>query len=79
MKSKDLGLIAIIAIFAGVFALLLSNFFLASPNNLQQEVEVVQPISTDFKEPDKRYFNEQAVNPTQLIRINENQNQNPFQ
>lgn len=79
MKSKDVALIIAIAGFAGVFALIISNIFLASPKNLVTTVEVVEPISTEFKIPDQKYFNNNSVNPTRLIQIRENQNPNPFQ
>jgi len=78
MKKKDIGLVGAIAFFAGVIALVVSNMLIATPENLQTEVEVVQPISAEFSEPDKRYFNPEAINPTRLIRIGESQNQNPF-
>jgi hypothetical protein len=50
----------------------------AIPQDQQAEVEVIEPITAEFTQPDKRYFNEKSVNPTQPIRIGENQNQQPF-
>jgi hypothetical protein len=79
MKKKDALLIVVVAITAGVMALVISRIFLSAPKHLQQEVEVVEPISAEFKTPDTRIFNDQAINPTRLIRIGENQNQNPFE
>ena len=79
MKKKDLLLITAVAIVAGVAALIISRIFLSAPKHLQQEVEVVEPISAEFKTPDQRIFNQQAINPTRLIRIGENQNPNPFE
>lgn len=78
MKQKDIATIIIVAAVAGVAALIISNLFLASDSQLATEVEVVEPISAEFPTPDSRYFNDDAVNPTQLIRIEENQNKNPF-
>ena len=78
MKSKDIAVIVAIAGFAAIFAFIISNMFLAAPENLKSTVEVVEPIST-FTIPDDNYFGSDSVNPTQLIRISENQNQNPFQ
>jgi hypothetical protein len=49
-----------------------------SPKNRQQEVEVVQPISSSFPQPDKRYFNHNSFDPTQPIVIGQNTNPNPF-
>lgn len=78
MKQKDWTLIVVIAIVAGVFALLLSNMLIASPKNRQQKVELVDAISEQFTEPSKRYFNEASVDPTSLIRIGDNANPTPF-
>ncbi len=78
MKSKDVAIIIVVAFFSAIFAFIISNMLLASPNNLQTEVEVVEPISAEFRKADDRYFNEAAINPTQQIRIKENQNQDPF-
>ena len=78
MKQKDLALIAVVVFMSGVLSLVLSRLVIASPENNSQQVEVVQEIKADFKIPDKRYFNKESVNPTQLITIGENQNPNPF-
>ena len=79
MKKKDLILIIVVAVVAAFAAFFVSRLFLTAPKQLQQEVEVVEPISAEFKSPDKRIFNNEAINPTRLIRIGENQNPNPFQ
>jgi hypothetical protein len=79
MKSKDIAIIVGIAGFAAILAFIISNMFLAAPENLKSKIEVVEPISTTFDIPGETYFNSNSVNPTQLIRIGENQNQNPFQ
>jgi hypothetical protein len=78
MKRKDLTLIAVIAVVAGIFSLIISNLLISSPKNRQQKVEVVDAITQQFNEPDKRYFNGTAGNPTALIRINDNANPAPF-
>jgi len=78
MKRKDFTLIA-----AAIFVSALASFFISkvlfnSPKNRQQPVEVVNPITADFNKPDSKYFNKDAVNPTKLIQIGENQNTTPF-
>lgn len=78
MKQKDLALILVVVFMSAVLSLVVSKFIIASPESRSQEVEVVQPISADFEEPDKRFFNNNAFDPTQLITIGENQNPNPF-
>lgn len=78
MKQKDWTLIAVIAIVAGVIALLLSNMLIAPPKNRQQKVEIVDAITDQFTEPSKKYFNESSIDPTALIRIGDNANPTPF-
>lgn len=78
MKSKDLTLLIVVAVAAGIIALLLSNLFLTTPDNLKTNVEVVQEITAEFPLPSEKYFNERSENPTRLIQISENQTTNPF-
>lgn len=78
MKQKDIALIVIIVLFSAVISLLVSNAIFASPKNRQQQVPVVQPITSDFPKPDTRFFNKNAFDPTTLITIGQNANPNPF-
>jgi hypothetical protein len=79
MKQKDIAIIIAVVFASGVLSYFVSNALFASPDNLQTEVEVVEPITADFPEPDPRYFNGNSVNPTQTITIGDGQNQQPFQ
>lgn len=78
MKQKDIALIIVVAVVAGIVSLVVARFVFATPKDRQQQVEVVEVISTEFPLPDRKYFNERSINPTQLIRIAENSNQQPF-
>jgi hypothetical protein len=78
MKQKDVILIVIVAFVSAILAFVISNTFINSPKNRSTTAEVVEPIVADFPSPDKRYFNENSINPTQLIRIGENTNPSPF-
>lgn len=78
MKQKDIALIAIVAFLSIVISLLLSNMIFSSPQKKQQQAEVVQPITTNFPRPDKKYFNSQAFDPTKPITIGQNTNSDPF-
>lgn len=79
MKQKDIAIIVIVVVISGMLSFFLSNALFASTEDLQTEVEVVEPITAEFPEPDKRYFNEASINPTQTITIGDGQNQQPFQ
>lgn len=79
MKQKDITLIIVVVIFSSIFAFLLSSMFIGSPETQPQRAETVEPITAEFNEPDNRYFNREAINPTQLIRIGgQGGNQSPF-
>ena len=78
MKQKDLALILVVAFFSAVISLVVSNLLFASPQNRQQQVEVVEPITADFPQPDTHYFNNTAFDPTKTITIGQNANPDPF-
>lgn len=77
MKKKDLILIIVVVFVAGIFSFIISNFLIAGGSK-QLEAETVQKISSEFQPPDKNVFNDQAINPTKLIEIGNNNNQKPF-
>ena len=78
MKQKDIAIILVIIFISGVGSFLLSNKLFTIPADQQVEVEVVEPITADFSEPDDRYFNNKSINPTQTIKIGDDQNKQPF-
>jgi hypothetical protein len=78
MKQKDIVLIIVVSFISAVFSLFISKALFSSPENRQEKVEVVEKITADFSQPDAKYFNPNAINPTQLIRIGENPNPQPF-
>ena len=78
MKQKDIALIIVVVAVSGILSFFASRIFFASPKNQQQTAEVVDPITSDFPEPDAQYFNKNSVDPTQLIQIGDNTNPNPF-
>ncbi len=78
MKAKDVALLAVIGVVSFVLSIIVSNMFVSTPEDRSQKVEVVAPISSNFTRPDNTYFNQESNNPTQLIKIGEDQNQQPF-
>ncbi len=79
MKQKDVVVIAVAIVISGFISYFVSNALFSSPKRLKAEVEVVEPISANFNQPDKRYFNKSSINPTQTITIGDSENQQPFQ
>lgn len=77
MKQKDIALIAVIAIVSATLSFVLSGKLFVTPENRQQQVEVVDAITTEFKQPDQRFFNANSINPTIDTQL-DNTNQTPF-
>lgn len=78
MKQKDVALIIVISIISVVASFIISNKIFVTPTNRQQKVEVVDVIDSSFQTPSTKYFNAQSFDPTQLVQIQNNNNQNPF-
>lgn len=78
MKQKDILTIVAVAIVAGIFSIIASKSLFVTPANRQQSVEVAPAIDTSFQQPDRAYFNETAIDPTELIQIGDNNNSAPF-
>jgi len=78
MKQKDIALIAIIVFISALASFFVSKAIFAPPKNRQQQVEVVQAITTDFPQPDGRYFNTAAFDPTKPITVTQSTTTNPF-
>ena len=78
MKQKDIAVIIAVAFFAAVVSLLLTQTIFVSKDRKELTAETVEPISSQFNEPDKAVFNKDAINPTQLIQIGDSNNTSPF-
>lgn len=78
MKQKDIALIVGIVIISAIVSLVVSKAIFVPPKNRQQEVEVVQPITSSFEQPNTNYFNSSAFDPTQPITVGQNANNDPF-
>ena len=84
MKRKEIAIIAVVAIVAAVISIIISDAIFGSPKKNPIKVPVVVKISSNFPLPQtdeefKKFFNDQAIDPTQLIRIGDGNNQVPFQ
>lgn len=78
MKQKDIAIIVITVFIAGIFSYVICNNFLFNAKDQKQKVELVAPITSDFTLPDKAIFNTEAINPTKVIEIGPNTNDQPF-
>ena len=78
MKQKDIALIIVIGAISAAISFGASQLVFSSPQNRQQSVAVVDPISTKFTAPDSKFFNSNSINPAKLIEVGSNTNTNPF-
>lgn len=84
MKQKDLIIIGLVAFITAILSIVLSGVLFGSPKKNPIKVPVVDKISSNFPSPQnddnyKVFFNDKALNPTQLIQIGGNSNNTPFQ
>lgn len=78
MKKNDITVIIVTAIFACIVSVVLSSIIFTPKQAQKLKAQKIDPISSDFQQVDRRYFNSQSVNPTQVIQIGDNQNKNPL-
>jgi flagellar basal body-associated protein FliL len=78
MKQKDIALLVVIVIVAGVMSLLITQTIFVSKKSRDLTAEKVDPIQAEFKKPDTKVFNSKSINPTQLIKIGDGSNPAPF-
>lgn len=69
MKQKDIALIAILAIISAAVSIFISTKIFVTPKDRQQKVEVIDPISAEMNQVDKRYFNGDSINPTKNTQL----------
>jgi len=73
-------LIVIVVFISGIASFIISNKIFATPASRQEKVEVVEPITSNFKTPlsSDKYFNSNSFDPSQTIHIGDNNNNQPF-
>lgn len=78
MKQKDIVVILVAGFVAAVISIFVSQALFVPKKTKNLTAEKVNPISAQFNEPDKEVFNDTSIDPTQLIKIGDNNNTNPF-
>jgi hypothetical protein len=83
MKRQTLLIVVLVAIIAAFLSFVISDSLFGSPKRNPIYVPVVQKINSTFPLPQtdptyKAFFNQQALDPTQLIQIGGNGNTAPF-
>lgn len=84
MKRQQLIVIAAVGLVSALLSIVISSAIFGTPKKNPIKVPVVQKISSDFPNPQtddsySKIYNSSAINPTQLIRIGDGNNNVPFQ
>lgn len=78
MKQKDLAIVLVVAFIGAILSFFISTKLFATPENRQQQVEVIDPIAAEMNLLDPRFFNENSINPTQNSQLGIDTNKTPF-
>ena len=78
MKKNDITVMAAVTIFAVIFSLVLSNLIFTPKSTKGLKAQKIDKVESSFQKPDKKYFNPESINPTQLIQIGDSPNAQPF-
>ncbi len=78
MKQSDIAMLVLIVVISLMFSFFVGGAILGGESARSTEVEVVEPITADFPDPDTAVFNKQSVNPTQTITIGGSNSDSPF-
>lgn len=78
MKQQDIALLIIVIFLSAMTSMFVGKAIIKPPKGQAAKVEVVEAINTSFDQPDSTIFNDSAINPTRLIEIGKDQNQQPI-
>jgi nitrogen fixation-related uncharacterized protein len=81
VKQQDLAILIVAVVVSAVIGAVVANFIFGGAANKQYQVKQVPSISSNFDTPgdNSPYFNNDSIDPTQLIRTGQNNNKQPFQ
>lgn len=77
MKQKDLILIIVIVFVSSIVSLLITKTLFGGAKAVQT-TEVVEAISASFSQPNPKYFNGSAFDPTLIIKVETSKATDPF-
>lgn len=79
MKKNDIAAIILIASVSAMISWFAANALIGQPKQSALKVETVESISASIEEPDKKVFNDKAINPTVDRSIGKSANKLPFE
>lgn len=78
IKQSDIAMIILVASLSMVASYFIGDAIINTDENRSTDVEVVTPISPEFLLPSTEIFNDNAINPTELIKIGDDNTDQPF-
>jgi hypothetical protein len=70
MKRTDIAMIVLIAAVSAGLAYFVANSVLGSMTEQNVKVKTIDPITSVIESPDPKMFNENAINPSVEVNIN---------
>jgi hypothetical protein len=70
MKRTDIAMIVLIAAVSAGLAYFIANSFLGGLTEKSVKVKTIDPITSVIEQPDPAIFNENAINPSVEVNIN---------
>lgn len=78
MKQNDIITLIVTIFFSVVLSIVAANLLFSKASLSNQRVDIVPTIRTNFSIPNTQYFNNQSIDPTQIINIAPGNNQQYF-
>lgn len=78
IKQSDIAMIILVAAISFLAAFFVGSTVINTSDAKSTAVEVAVPISAEFPEPSSKIFNDDAINPTELIKIGDANKDKPF-
>lgn len=78
MKKNDLAALILIASVSLMIAWSVASSLIGEPKKSAQKVKTIEVISEQVESPDKRIFNDKAINPTVERSIGKSSDSLPF-
>jgi hypothetical protein len=78
IKNSDIAMIILVVSISLLASFFIGNALINRSDIRSTELEIVVPIASDFPLPSDKIFNDNAINPTELIKIGSQNSEKPF-
>ena len=78
MKQKDIIVIVIVSVIAGIFGFIIANALFGGAKAYNLTAPRLSAVTSESNPPSTTYFNSSSINPTKDITIGDTSNSQPF-